>query len=106
LKNRLEAITDKLKSEQRRIANLREGKGIPTGDRIFRLLLISNDGAQRFYQHIEQLPQLHAPRLFGCMLDMDGIALGSLIKGKEAHVRIIMAEHKVIVSEILRIVAT
>lgn len=102
----LEAVTDKLEREKRGIANLREGKGLPTGDRVSRLLLISNDGAQRFYRQIEHLLQLHAPRLFGCMLDMDGSALGSLIKGKETQVKAIMAERKGIVSEILRTVAT
>jgi hypothetical protein len=102
----LEAISDKLKKEQAGIANLREGKGLPTGDRVSRLLLFSNDGAERFYRHIEHLLKLHAPRLLGCTLDMDSNALGSLIKGGQSQIKVIMAEHKGIVSEILRTVAT
>jgi len=102
----LEAISDKLEKEQRGIDNLREGKNLPTGDRVSRLLLVSNDGARRFYRHIEHLLHLHAPRLFGCMLDMDGNVLGSLIKGRETQIKVIMAEHKGVVSEILRAVAT
>ena len=98
----LEAISDKLEMERRGIALLREGKGLPTGDRVSRLLLMSNDGAQRFYRHIEHLLQLHAPRLLGCMLDMDGNALGRVITGKEKQIKVIMAEHKEAVSEILR----
>ena len=66
------------------------------------MILISNDGAQRFYRNIEHLLQLHAPRLLGCMLDMDSSALGSLITGKERQIKVIMAEHKGVVSEILR----
>ena len=98
----LEAISGRLEKERRGIAHLREGRGLPTGDRVSRLLLMSSDGAQRFYRHIEQLLQLHAPRLLGCMLDMDGNALGSVITGKERQIKVIMAEHKEAVSELLR----
>lgn len=101
----LEAISDKLKGEERGIANLREGRGLPTGERISRLLLVSNDGAQRFYRRIEHLLMAYVPRLFACVLDMDSNALGDLIKGKETQVKAIMAEHKVIVAEILRAIA-
>jgi hypothetical protein len=98
----LGAISDRLEMERRGIALLREGRGLPTGDRVSRLLLISSDGAQRFYRHIEHLLQLHAPRLLGCMLDMDGNALGSVITGREKQIKVIMAEHKEAVSELLR----
>jgi hypothetical protein len=98
----LEAISDKLAREKRGIDNLWEGRGLPRGERVSRLLLISNDGAQRFYRHIEHLLQFYAPRLLGCMLDMDGSALGSVITGKEKQIKVIMAEHKEVVSEILR----
>jgi hypothetical protein len=36
------------------------------------------------------------------MLDMDGSALGSVITGKERQIKVIMAEHKDAVSELLR----
>jgi dsDNA-binding SOS-regulon protein len=98
----LEAIASALEKERRGIGHLREGRGLPTGDRVSRLLLISSDGAQRFYRHIEHLLQLHAPRLLGGMLDMDGNALGSVITGKERQIKVIMAEHKDAVSELLR----
>jgi hypothetical protein len=102
----LEAISAKLAREKRGIDHLREGRGLPTGKRVSRLLLISNDGAQRFYRHIEHLLQLYAPRLLVCMLDMDSSALGSVITGKEKQIKVIMAEHKGVVSEILRTLLT
>jgi hypothetical protein len=98
----LEAISDKLEMERKGIALLREGKGLPTGERVSRLLLMSHDGAPRFYRHIEHLLQLHAPRLLACMLDMDGNTLGRVITGKEKQIKVVMAEHKEAVSEILR----
>ena len=98
----LEAISEKLEKEKKGIALVRERSSLPTGDRVSRLLLISNDGAQRFYRHIEHLLQLHAPRLLGCMLDMDGKALGRAITGNENQIKAIIVEHKGVVSELLR----
>jgi hypothetical protein len=97
-----EPIFEKLVSEKRGIANVRRQTDAPYGDRISRLLLFSNDGAERFYRHIEQALDEHAPRLLGCLLTMDGEALGQLITGKEGIIKIVMAEHKDVVSGILR----
>ncbi|MEN6319365.1 MAG: hypothetical protein ABFD82_11495 [Syntrophaceae bacterium] len=98
----LEAIFDKLESERKGITNVRERKGTPYGDRVSRLLLISNDGAERFYRHIEHLLQAHAPRLLGCLLDINSSALGNVITGKDRMIKLVMAEHKEVVSDILR----
>ena len=98
----LEAITGKLAKESRGIEHLREAKGLPEGIRVSRLLLVSSDGAERFYRHIEHLIQQHSPRLLCCMTDMDGSALGSAVTGKEKQIKVIMAERKKTVSAILR----
>jgi hypothetical protein len=39
------------------------------------------------------------------MLDIDGNGLGSVVTGKEQQIKISMAEHKVAVAEILRVIA-
>ena len=97
-----EPILQKLTGEKKGITNVREQTDAPYGDRISRLLLFSNDGAERFYRHIEQVMQAHAPRLLCCLLNIDGDALGELFTGKGAAIKIIMAEHKDVVSNILR----
>ena len=96
-----EAIFDKLENERKGIANVRERKGASYGDRVSRLLLFSNDGAERFYRHLERLLESHTPRLLGCLLDMDSSALGNLLTGKDRRIKLVMAEHKEVVSEIL-----
>jgi len=96
-----EPILQKLAGEKKGITNVREQTDAPYGDRISRLLLFSNDGAERFYRHIEQVLEAHAPRLLGCLLDIDGAALGELFTGKGGVIKIIMAEHKDVVSEVL-----
>lgn len=97
-----EAVFARLAIERKGIMNVRERRGVPYGDRVSRLLLFSNDGAERFYRHIEFLLQAHAPRLLGCLLDIDGCALGNLLTGKERRIKLVMAEHKDVVSEALR----
>jgi hypothetical protein len=97
-----EAIFDKLERERKGISSVRERKSGPYGDRVSRLLLFSNDGAERFYRHIEHLLQAHAPRLLGCLLDINSSALGNVITGKDRMIKLVMAEHKEVVSEILR----
>ena len=97
-----EPILQKLAGEKKGISAVREQTDVPYGERISRLLLFSNDGAERFYRHIEQVLEAHAPRLLGCLLDIDGTALGELFTGKGGVIKIIMAEHKDVVADVLR----
>jgi len=48
-----EPILQKLAGEKKGIMNVRGQTDAPYGDRISRLLLFSNDGAERFYRHVE-----------------------------------------------------
>ncbi len=98
----LESISEKLANESYGIKNAHQSSGATYGDRISRLLLFSNDGADRFYRHIEQLLEQNAPRLLGCKLNVDAGVLGQLILGKDKKIKIIMAEHKDVVSGVLR----
>lgn len=97
-----ENIADKLESERRGIDSVREKTAAPYGTRVSRLLFFSNDGAERFYRHVEQVISAHYPRLLGCLLNMDSAALGALIAGTESRVKSIMLEHKDSVCDILR----
>lgn len=97
-----EAVSNKLHGEKAGIANIRERGDVPRGERVSRIVLFSNDGAERFYRHVEQLLRMHAPRLLGCLLDTDSSVLGKLITGKDRQVKLVMAEHKDAVSGIVR----
>lgn len=102
----LESITEQLASEIYGIKSAHQSSGAVYGDRISRLLLFSNDGADRFYRHIEQLLEQNAPRLLGCKLDVDAGVLGEVFLGKDKKIKIIMAEHKDVVSDVLRAIAS
>lgn len=101
----LEGVTDKLKNEEAGIENLRS-RAESHGERISRLILFSNDGAERFYRHVEQLLKAYASRLFGCLLEADSLTLGKLITGQERQIKVVMAQHKDAVSLILRAIVS
>jgi hypothetical protein len=100
-----EKVLERLDEERAGIDNVREQTEGAYGERISRLILFSRDGAERFYRHVESLLRAHSPRLLGCLLEADGATLGRLVTGREKLVKIIMAEHKDAVSEILRSIA-
>lgn len=70
------------------------------GTRISRLILLSNDGPERFYRHVE----LHAPRVLACLLDLNSGTLGKAITTRDKEIKLVMAEHKDVVSGILKAV--
>ncbi len=101
-----EDIAAKLESERIGIDGVRERTDAHYGKRISRLLLFSNDGAGRLYRHIEQMLKVHAPRLLGCLLNVDSDVFGHLITDKDSKIKTVMVEHKDVVCEILRAMIT
>ncbi|MBP1710338.1 MAG: putative cytosolic protein [Deltaproteobacteria bacterium] len=95
-------IFDKLASEKKGIDHLHEQMKSQQNERISRLLLFSNDGAERLYRHIEQTLNEHHLRILGCQLDTDGKTLGQLITGRSVGIKVILVEHKEAVSDVLR----
>jgi len=96
-----EAIVQKLENENKGISHAREISPDQDGNRISRLLLFSDDGADRFYRHIEQLLLTHAPRILGCLLDTDCRIFGRLLTDQDRLIKIVMIEHKAAVSQAL-----
>ncbi|MHB8138428.1 MAG: hypothetical protein ACYDGO_08595 [Smithellaceae bacterium] len=98
-------IMDKLAAEKKGIDELLQKTKSQQNERISRLLLFSNDGAERLYRHIEQTLTEHHLRILGCQLDVDGKKLGQLITGNSAGIKVILVEHKDAVSDVLRAIA-
>lgn len=101
----LDDIFDRLAAEKKGIDHLHNQTKSKQNERISRLLLFSNDGAERFYRHIEQILTEHSQRILGCRLDVDGRTLGQLITGRNAGIKVILVEHKDAVSDVLRALA-
>jgi len=97
-----------LESAERKLANEARGlgladrlSGVPRGVRISRLLVMADDGAERFYRQVETLLLRHGPRLLALRLDVDAEAFGALIFGPGRRVRLLMLDHKEAVSAYL-----
>jgi hypothetical protein len=95
-------IFEKLAAEKKGIDELLQKTKSQQNDRISRLLLFSNDGAERLYRHIEQTLIEHHLRILGCQLDIDSKTLGQLITGRSTGIKVILVEHKDAVSDVLR----
>ncbi|MDD4092044.1 MAG: hypothetical protein PHQ63_05755 [Smithellaceae bacterium] len=98
-------IFEKLAAEKKGIDEMLQKNKSQQNYRVSRLLLFSNDGAERLYRHIEQALVEHRLRILGCQLDIDGKELGRLIAGRSAGIKVILVEHKDAVSDVLRALA-
>lgn len=97
----LESAERILSAEERGLRLLNRRTGVKPDVRVSRLLLLTDDGAERFYRHVERLLFRHAPRVMAVRLDVDAAALGELLFGPGHPVRLLMVEHKNAVCELL-----
>lgn len=97
----LEHAERTLAAEERGLRMVDDQSGVPRGIRVSRLLLLANDGAERFYRQIEALLHRHGPRVLAVILEIDEIALGELLYGPASVARLLMLEHKQTVGSVL-----
>ncbi|HNX74572.1 MAG TPA: hypothetical protein PLM07_09905 [Candidatus Rifleibacterium sp.] len=64
------------------------------GSRVSRLLILSNDGAERFLRKVEGLLKEHGDRVLGLVIDADSEKLGPLFFGEGKAAKLLMLEHK------------
>ncbi|MFA4916886.1 MAG: hypothetical protein WC560_09480 [Syntrophales bacterium] len=75
--------------------------GVPRGLRVSRLLLFTNDGAERFYRNIDTLMHRYEPRVLAVCLEIDEKGLGELLFGPHQVARLLMVVHKQAVGSVL-----
>ena len=95
----LEGAADALANEARGLARRPGGEG---NARVSRLLLVSDDGAERFYRQVERLAAEHAPRLLVLVLAGDALGLGRAAADRETPVKAVLVRHKDAVAALLR----
>lgn len=97
----LESAETTLAAEERGLQLADRASGAPRGMRVSRLLLLSNDGAERFYRQVEALLRRHGPRVLAIRIAVDADALGSQLFGPGRRARLLMIEHKDAVAAVL-----
>ena len=97
----LESAERRLLLEERGLRLADKKSSVQRGERVSRLLMMSDDGAERFYRKVESLLRRHGPRMLAVRLEVDAATLGELIFGKGRLARLLMLEHKEAVSAVL-----
>jgi hypothetical protein len=97
----LEGADNRLEKEQHGLTMADRKTGVQRGVRISRLLILSNDGSERFYRSVESLLRRSGPRVLAVRLDADAVHLGELLYGPDRIARLIMIEHKEHVAAVL-----
>lgn len=97
----LDDAGQRLANEDRGMGIADRHSGVPRGVRVSRLLLIADDGAERFYRQVEALLRRHGPRVLALRLDVDAEALGGLLFGTGHRARLLMLSRKEAVSAFL-----
>jgi hypothetical protein len=97
----LQKADQRLAAEARGQGMADQKSGVPRGQRISRLLILANDGAERFYRQVESLLQRHGSRVMAVRLQADAEQLGGLLYGPGRAARLLMMEHKAAVGAAL-----
>lgn len=97
----LESAERILASEERGLRMADRQIGVTRGVRVSRLLILANDGAERFYRNVETMLHRHGPRVLAVLLEMDASGLGELLFGSGSIARLVMLEHKQAVGSVL-----
>ena len=100
----LEGAEQALAAEERGL-RLAERGDAPRGARVSRLLLLADDGAERFYRRAESLLRRHAPRLLAVRLATDEARLGEPLFGPGRSARAVLLERKEAVAAALAALA-
>ena len=101
LKGGLELIAQLLQNEAKGLSRVAE-EGAQSARRISRLLLVSQDGSERFYRQCEGILTKHQDRIWGAQLQVDAQELGRTFFGGQRGVRAVLVLHKEAVGRVLK----
>jgi len=97
----LEDAENKLAAESRGLGLVDQRTGASRGERVSRLLMLANDGAERFYRQVERLIRQNYPRVLALRLEVNAEILGQTIFNPGDRVLLLMLDHKEAVSKML-----
>ena len=97
----LEGAERKLAAESRGLNLVDKKSGVIRGERVSRLLVLADNGTERFYRQVEKLLRQHGPRLLALRLDLNGESLGQMVFNPGQRVLLLLLDHKEAVSAML-----
>ena len=75
--------------------------GVERGQRVSRLILLADDGAERMYRRVESLARQHGGRLLVIRLEADSERIGAMLSGDGSGAKVLMLDHKDAVADAL-----
>lgn len=103
----LEQIGAELSREQKGLDALREKTPqSPQSSRISRILLVANDGSERFYRECESLLNHYSQRLLVCRLDIAGEDLGLALTQRPKLLRALLVTDRKAAARVLLALTT
>ena len=97
----LENIDRLLDNEQKGLTALREKQGAAPAHRVSRLLIIANDGSERFYRAVESTLRRHSDRVLILQVDVPSSRLVQKLYGEERAIKALLVSERDGVSQIL-----
>ncbi len=97
----LESAERKLAAEDRGLGLADQQSGVLRGVRVSRLLVLADNGAERFYRQVEKLLRRHGPRVLALRLNVGAEALGEMLFGSGRRALLLMLDHKEAVAAVL-----
>jgi hypothetical protein len=97
----LEDAENKLAAESRGLGMVDKKTGASRGERVSRLLVLADDGAERFYRQVERLLRQNYPRALALRLEVNAEILGQTIFNTDSRVLLLLLNHKESVSSML-----
>jgi hypothetical protein len=80
--------------------------GLGDADRVSRLLIVSDDGSERFYRQVERLLRAHGDRVLVLRVRCSASALGELLFGPDATAKAVAVSRKSAVAAVLLALAS
>jgi hypothetical protein len=97
----LENAEHRLEAEGRGLDLVDQKSGVSRGERVSRLLVLADNGAERFYRKVEKLLRQHGPRVLALRLDVKAETLGQMLFGSGHRALLLLLAHKEAVSAML-----
>ena len=102
LERGLETIAAALDGEARGLL----AAGLGDADRVSRLLIVSDDGSERFYRQVERLLRAHGDRVLALRVRCGASTLGELLFGPDATAKAVAVSRKSAVAAVLLALAS
>jgi len=94
-----ETIEKSLASEKKGLLNVDN-----QSERVSRMLIVTNDGSERFYRELKYLQHKQGGRVLICRLNVDSILMGGILGLKERLIKAVLINRKTSVVNVLKAV--